>query len=247
MADEKKDAPIVDVKEFESKLQAAEKVKAEVIAERDSLKKQFKSTQEQLQAFAAKEAEREVAAQKEKEDNEKKALLAKGEYDKALAMERAKALSDLKSRDDIVNNLVEKKFIPSAIKALIIKTGLPVVPEALDDLADIARKEYSFNTDTTDLAVNGKADADPVQHMAEFIKVRPYYIKDSQVKSTGLKPADGGRQKVNAMTLAQIQSNPQAGEAFRLSDPDGYKEVIESGMPKNIADVVSMAKAKKKS
>jgi hypothetical protein len=173
-------------------------------------------------------------------------LLAKGEYDKALAMANAKAQADLKSRDDIVNNLVEKKFIPSAIKALIIKTGLPVVPEALDDLAAIARKEYEFSADSTDVVVAGSKDADPVQHMADFIKARPYYTKDSQVKSTGLKPADGGRQTVKPMTLAQIRSNPQAALEFKKADPDAYNAVVNGESAKNMSELMAQARAKSK-
>jgi hypothetical protein len=255
MANEPEVKPVVN-SDVEAKLQAAEKAKAEIAADRDNLKKQYKATQEQLTAFAAKEAEREAVATKAAEEQQKKDLEAKGEYTKALKNLEDKYAKEKKEISDGVYNFVRGTVLPNTIKSLVVETGLNITPEALKDLPGMLKDRLNYDVTTGAMQVldeKGQIMKDdklnPISadvFLAQFVKDRPYLLKDTMAKTTGLTTADGGTQPIKPMTLAEIQHNPRAAKAYKEADPDGYAANIIGALPKSIADMMAMARAAKK-
>jgi len=231
----------------EAKLAAAEKAKAEIVADRDNIKKSHKTAQEQLQSLAQEKADKEAKLETERQEREKEKLLKNGEFEKALAMEREKHRKEREADKAVVEEIVQKRFVPSAIKTLALKTGLNVASDALNDIPELFGKEFEHDETTpSGLKVKGKPDVDPQAHLTELLKTKTYLLKDTKVISTNLTTQDGRKQNVQPMTYDQIMNDKKAAREFKRQNPEAYKAVVDANTPKNVNDLMKLAQAKKK-
>ena len=222
----------------------------EAIAARKELKEAYRGLKEQFESLSAKESERALKEAREREESELSKLSEQGRYQEALASLEKKHAVEKTTLESRYQALIGKTLIPAAIRSAA--AGANVTAEALNDLPALLKDTLRFNVETGALEVVGtdgqilkdeRLQPVAVQvHVESFIKSRPYLLRDTMVRSSGLRPGDGAHK--TAVTMEQALANPAANEAWKKADPEGYKKALdEYNSP---ANMIQRAKQKVK-
>src|SRR5208282_1000069 len=117
----------------------------------------------------------------------------------ALASLEKKHAAEKTTLESRYQALIGKTLIPAAIRSAAV--GANVTAEALNDLPVLLKDTLRFNAETGALEVvgtDGQTMKDerlrPVAvqaHVESFIKSRPYLLRDTMVRNSGLRPGDG--------------------------------------------------------
>jgi hypothetical protein len=220
-----------------------------IISERNEFKKKSKVLDDELRAIRAERQSIEEAKTAELRAKELENLEKNGQYKKALA----KVIEEKDTEKNALLNKIIGKVVPNAIATAALKIP-DLDPNAVEDLQVLLGNKIKVDLTSLEAYVSDEKGnplknemLEPVgveDFVKEFVKARPRYIIDKQVKNSGLKPGPlkgkENNRSLDGMSVDELNK-------WQKDDPNSYAAAISNKYfknPKKLAEEILAKKGK---